>query len=407
MLEESVSLKLASDESEVGSVEVAGFISGEGELGGADSGDGRKIGEEVESVSGESIGGDSWEDRVGHRHDGVSPRFSDGTNALTKKVSQSALSNGEKRDCNTIVGGEVARCGPLDEDRREVVDLEEESASNQKGCEVGPEVGEEDTRAQDEVWSGGEKVSASECGPILLGAHAPEENGLPNSNCGGPILKPGLDIPFSQVVSSPVNFIHQQSSKLSGEFLCKVPTERRVTKKVNNHIRFLQEDSELSEYSDSVDIQIHDYYLSKQKKKERQRMKEGCKKFNQLGGPKGVHFEEQGVSKREGRKRRTSVHQLKEKILLESKEGRGDMGNSQWMEGRVEEVSGNVRLADMAQAAREEVKMLAADRLLGVQKELGFSFSMEEEGRITKNLVNLEKGDVDARSKKARVVCNE
>jgi len=105
----------------------------------------------------------------------------------------------------------------------------------------------------------------------------------------------------------------QKEAQVQVDFLdCNLTEQQQFSEgvgRVNNHIRFRMEDSDISEYSDSIDNLGVDQRLKKQRRKEKQRSKKGKIYPSQAGVPKCLQLVElakSGKNKRRSRGNKNS-----------------------------------------------------------------------------------------------------
>jgi hypothetical protein len=171
--------------------------------------------------------------------------------------------------------------------------------------------------------------------------------------------------------------------------------------RANRHTRFHLEDTDISENSDSIDNLGEDQRLKKQRRKEKQRIKVGKNQHNQLGVPKCIQLVEGVRSGKKKRRLRTGLEpgepQERSRLLVEAEdEGEEVEGRRCLMMGEsglrhiVVEHDSFVPETQICVTGDVMMEELEASRLLKIEKEAGYSFTMED-GKVVKKLVIMEK----------------
>jgi len=214
------------------------------------------------------------------------------------------------------------------------------------------------------------------------------------------------------------------------------------SKRANKHICFVDEESDVLEYSDSVDVHEHKVRLRKHKRKQKKKRKEDSSKQLTLEAPNGSHLAEMRKVFRGGGRNGEASTRLVSQPLVKAVEdevvadglvrktrsveviGGGEVVEGQEARGRfvgkgVESLTSNSGVRFMMEGSDSEVpetqlerneevtlKAMAATRVLGIQNKVGIIPTMEEEASKVM-LESMEEVDVVDKVIREKAVVNQ
>jgi hypothetical protein len=208
-------------------------------------------------------------------------------------------------------------------------------------------------------------------------------------------------------------FIERASVLADAIFPVEVHTARKEGVKLNTHTRFISEDSDLSEFSDSLEeIKVDHELRVLHNRRRKHKLKRGWGNDNKNGELAQLQAVEPIVMRSNGRKWRKE--QSKSSLgFQEGLRGVGDTTTS--LVGKaISSLASGLHLiianscevvpeSPVQRLSQDPFKFLEAESLLGYQKCVGFSYTTEDKGN-TERIEKMEHVDVNKKVIKGRSI---